>query len=45
MSYRNRVYYTLPKKSLATLDGEMVDPKISVKLEMRDALKLQGAQT
>ena len=25
-----------PKKCLATLDGEIVDPEITVKLEMRD---------
>ena len=28
---------TLPQKSLATLDDEIVDPEITVKLEMRDA--------
>ena len=36
---------THPKKSLATLDGEIVDPEITVELEMRDVLKVHGAQT
>ena len=31
---------TLTKKSLATLDGKIVDTKIAVKLEMRDVLKV-----
>ena len=31
-------------KSLATLDGEIVDPEITVKLEMRDVLKIHNAQ-
>ena len=34
---------TLTKKSLATLDGEIVDPEITVKIEMRDVLKLHDA--
>ena len=29
---------TLSKKSLATLDGEIVDTEIAVKLKMRDIL-------
>ena len=33
------------QKSLATLDGEIVDPEITVKLEMRDVLKARDAQT
>ena len=38
-------YFTLTKKSLATLDGEIVDPAITVKLEMQDVLKVHDAQT
>ena len=34
-----------PPKSLATLDEETVDPEITVKLEMRDVLKVHDAQT
>ena len=34
-----------PQKSLATLDGEIVDPEIAVKFEMRDVPKVHGAQT
>ena len=37
--------HTLTKKSLATLDGEIVDPEISIRLEMRDVLKVHHAQT
>ena len=37
--------YTLTKKSLATLDGEMADPKTTVKLEMRYALIVHDEQT
>ena len=33
------------QKSLATLDGEIVDPEITVKLEMRDVLKVHDALT
>ena len=33
------------QKSLATLDGEMVDPEITIKLEMRDVLKVHDEQT
>ena len=36
---------TLTTKSLATLDGEIVDPEIAVKLEMWDVFKVQGVQT
>ena len=32
-------------KSLATRDGEIMDPEITVKLEMRDVLKVNNAQT
>ena len=32
-------------KSLATLDGEIVDPKITVKLEMQNLLIVHDAQT
>ena len=32
-------------KSLATLNGEIVDPEITVKLEMLDVLKVHDAQT
>ena len=42
---RSVCQYTLPPKSLATLDGEIVDPAIAVKLQMRDVLKVHGAQT
>ena len=34
-----KMHHTLTKKSLATLDGEIVDPWITVKLEMQDVLK------
>ena len=33
------------QKSLATLDGEIVDPKITIKIEMRNILKVHGVQT
>ena len=36
---------TLPQKSLATLDGKIVDPEIAVELKMRDVLKVHDAQT
>ena len=36
---------TLPQINLATLDGPIVDPCIAAESEMRDALKVQGAQT
>ena len=36
---------TLPPKSLATLDGEIVDLEIAVEIEMWDVLKVHGAQT
>ena len=36
---------TLTKKGLATLDGEIVDPEMTVKFEMRDALKIYDAET
>ena len=42
-------YYLWPNvhspKSLATLDGEIADPEITVKLEMRDVLKLHDEHT
>ena len=34
-----------PNKRLATLDGETADPEITVKLEMRDVLKVHDEQT
>ena len=37
--------YTPTKISLATLDGEIMDPEITVKLEMRDVLKVHHAET
>ena len=37
--------YTLTKKSLATLDGEIADPEIAVKLEMRDVLNVHDEET
>ena len=37
--------YTFTKKSLPTLDGEIADPEITVKLEMRDVLKVHDEQT
>ena len=36
---------TLTKKCLATLDGEIADPEITVKLEMRDVLILHDEET
>ena len=36
---------TLPKISLATLDGLIVNPEIATESEMCDALKVHGAQT
>ena len=39
------IVYTPTKKSLATLDGEIVEPEITVKPEMRDVLKVHDAQT
>ena len=36
---------TLTKKSLATLDGEIVDTEIAVKLEVRDVIKVPDVQT
>ena len=37
--------YLHSPKSVATLDDEIVDPEITVKLEMRDVLKVDDAQT
>ena len=37
--------YTPHTKSLATLDGEIVDQEIAVKLEMWDVFKVHGVQT
>ena len=34
-----------PPKSLATLDGEIKDPEITMKIEMRDVLKVHHVQT
>ena len=34
-----------PQKSLATLDGEIVNTEIAVKLEMQDVLKVHDVQT
>ena len=39
------IYMYTHQKSLATLDGEIVDPEITVKVEMRDVLKVHDAQT
>ena len=33
------------QKNLATLDGEIADPKITRKSEMRDVLKVRDVQT
>ena len=33
------------QKSLATLDGEIVNPQITTKIEMRDVLKVHYVQT
>ena len=33
------------QKSLATLDGEIVDPAITAKLEMQNVLKVPDTQT
>ena len=41
--YTYNMYYT-HQKSLATLDGEIVDPEITVKLEIRDVLIIHDAQ-
>ena len=41
--YNNGCTYT--KISLATLDGKIVDPGITVKLEIRDVFKVHDAQT
>ena len=38
-------YVYTHQKSLATLDGEIVDPEIKAKFEMRDVLKVHDAQT
>ena len=35
----------LPKQSLATLGGKIMDPEITVKLEMRGVIKVYDAQT
>ena len=52
--YLNKVYpsskliwiiYTLPQISLATLAGQIKDSEIAVTSEMRDTLKVHGAQT
>ena len=37
-------YILIPKIGLATLAGQVVDPESAVKFEMRDALKVPGAQ-
>ena len=39
------MYLHSPKKRLATLDGEIVDPEITVKIKMRGVLKVHNAQT
>ena len=36
---------TLTKKRLATLDGEIVDPEITMKIKMCDVLKVYDVQT
>ena len=33
------------QKSLAILDGEIVDPKITIKIKMLDVLKVYDVQT
>ena len=38
-------YTCTHQKSLATLDGEIVDTEIAVKLEMRDVLKVHDVQS
>ena len=35
----------IPQISLATLDGQIVDPKFAVKSEMHTAFKVHGLQT
>ena len=44
----SEVYVCFPtythQKNLTTLDGETVDPGITVKLEMRDVFKIHDAQ-
>ena len=39
------IIHTLTKKSLATLDREIADPEITVKIEMRDVLKVHDEET
>ena len=41
----NKHIYIHSTKSLATLDGEIVDTEIAVKLEMRDELKVHDVKT
>ena len=43
--FADDIFIHSPKKSLATLDGEIVDPAITAKLEMQDVLKVHDAQT
>ena len=40
-----KLQYTPTKKSLATLDGEIVDPEITMKIEMLDVLQVHDVQT
>ena len=42
--YTEKYIYTLPKISLATLDGQNANPKIAVESEMRSTLKVHGEQ-
>ena len=42
---KNSITDTLPKISLATLEGRIVDPEIAVESENYNALKAHGART
>ena len=42
-TWGNHIY--THQKSLATLYGEIVDPAITVKIEIHDVLKVHGAKT
>ena len=39
------VKYTHQKNKIATLDGEIMDPEITIKTKLRDVLKLYDVQT
>ena len=45
MAVSVQFWYTPTEISLATLDGQIADPEIAVKFEMRDTFKVHGTQT